>query len=199
MLKMFTVPQTCRTSFLLLPVVWGCHFMFPFLQWSSSLTPFLAAALHLSYTPYCGIRCQKRSVEFLHFWWAAPGTSGLAPAHPHTPVSSGAPCFLLGRLCKLPLCGAQVPSKDFPMRPYGRPQSVVIADIYNVTSNFLQLNLLCNSRLLLVPHCQIVRGLTELWVNLHAEALELSTAISPITKCKLQLLVTKLILLIAVC
>lgn len=33
------------------PVVWECHVMFPFLQGISSLTPFPAAAPHLSHTP----------------------------------------------------------------------------------------------------------------------------------------------------
>lgn len=38
-----------------------------------------------------------------------------------------------------------------------------------------------------------------MWVNLCAEALQTPTAISPLTKCKLQLLTTKLILFIAIC
>lgn len=140
-------------------------------------------------------------MEILCFWPAAPGRFGLAPAYPHTPVSTSHTCLPLSgeALQTSPLWSTLFSSKDFLMSPYRRPQSLFWLQLSNVISNSLQLNLLCNSRLLLVPRGQVIRGLTELWVNLYANALELSTAISLITKCKLQLLMTELILLIAVC
>lgn len=88
-------------------------------------------------------------------------------------------------------------SKGFPMRPYRLPQ--LWLQLSNIRSNSLQPNLLCKSRMLLVPRCQIIRGLTDVWVNMYAEAPELSTATSPITKFKLQLLMTKLIFFKAIC
>lgn len=188
------------------PVVWGHHFIieegFLFLQWGYSLTPALAADLHLSRTAVLWDQQIRYlpgySVEILRFWPVAPVAFGLDPAYTRTnlhwhilPLSGEA-------LQTPPLWRTLFSNKDFPVRPYRLPQSLLGLQLSNVLWNSEQQNILCNSR---AAACSTLSGNDKRYdsMSLYTEILDLTTAISPITKYNLQLVMTKLTRVSVIC
>lgn len=99
------MPQTCRISCRSL-YCGSVMLCFLFCNGFPALLPFQLLLFTSATHQNRRIRCRQRSMAILCFWPAAPGTFGLAPAYPHTPVSIGTPCLFLGRLWKFPLCKA---------------------------------------------------------------------------------------------